>query len=150
MPSTDRRTMARELTMQAVCQMDVQGEAALPMLDRFFIENSDDPEVRKLAQKWSKGVWQSMKECDALITEAAVKWELSRLNQVDRSILRLGAYQLKYCPDIPEKVVINEAIELAKKYSSESSPAFVNGVMDAILKKLKKNSSKESENKCEK
>jgi len=146
MPSTDRRTRARELAMQAICQMDIQGDAALAMLDRFFTENSDDPETRKLAQKWSKGVWDSMAECDNLITVAAVKWELARLNQVDRSILRLGAYQLKHCPDIPEKVVINEAIELAKKYSAESSPAFVNGVMDAIFKKLRT----DSENKCEK
>lgn len=145
MPSTDRRTRARELVMQAICQMDVQGEAALDTLGRFFTENTDDPEVRKLAEKWSKGVWQAMAECDSLITVAAVKWELSRLNQVDRSILRLGAYQLKYCPDIPEKVVINEAIELAKKYSAESSPAFVNGVMDAIFKKLRMDSKEECE-----
>jgi len=146
MASTDRRTMARELAMQAICQLDVQGEPALGILGRFFGENAEDPEVRKLAEKWSTGVWQSMAECDALISAAAVKWELSRLNQVDRSILRLGAYQLKYCTDIPEKVVINEAIELAKKYSAESSPAFVNGVMDAIFKKIKT----ESQNKCEK
>jgi transcription antitermination factor NusB len=146
MASTDRRTMARELAMQAICQMDVQGESALGILGRFFAENAEDPEVRKLAEKWSTGVWQAMAECDGLISAAAVKWELSRLNQVDRSILRLGAYQLKHCPDIPEKVVINEAIELAKKYSAESSPAFVNGVMDAIFKKIKT----ESQNKCEK
>jgi transcription antitermination protein NusB len=147
MPSNDRRTRARELAMQAICQMDVQGEVVLEMLNGFFAENApDDSEVRKLAEKWAKGVWQSMAECDALITAAAVKWELSRLNQVDRSILRLGAYQLKYCPDIPEKVVINEAIELAKKYSAESSPAFVNGVMDAIFKKIRM----DNQNKCEK
>ncbi|HAL45438.1 MAG: transcription antitermination factor NusB [Planctomycetes bacterium GWF2_42_9] len=146
MASTDRRTRARELAMQAICQMDVQGISALEMLARFFAENDDDPEVRSLAEKWSKGVWGNMAECDALISAAAVKWELSRLNQVDRSILRLGAYQLKYCPDIPEKVVINEAIEMAKKYSAESSPAFVNGVMDAIFKKIKM----DGLDKCEK
>jgi len=65
-----------------------------------------------------------------------VKWELSRLSQVDRCILRLGAYQLKFCPDMPAKVAINEAIELAKKFSSETSSGFVNGVLDAILKKV--------------
>ena len=138
--------MARELVMQAICQMDVQGQAAFEMLDRFFAENTQDAEVRKLAEKWAKGVWEKMNDCDMLITAAAVKWELSRLNQVDRSILRLGAYQLKYCPEIPEKVVINEAIEMAKKYSTESSPAFVNGVMDAIFKKIRM----ESAEKCEK
>ncbi len=146
MASNDRRTMARELVMQAICQMDVQGQAAFEMLDRFFAENTQDAEVRKLAEKWAKGVWEKMNDCDMLITAAAVKWELSRLNQVDRSILRLGAYQLKYCPEIPEKVVINEAIEMAKKYSTESSPAFVNGVMDAIFKKIRM----ESAEKCEK
>ncbi|MEN6385183.1 MAG: transcription antitermination factor NusB [Phycisphaerales bacterium] len=147
MPSNDRRTRARELAMQAICQMDVQGQAALEMLGRFFAENApDDSEVRKLAETWAKGVWGNMAECDALISAAAVKWELSRLNQVDRSILRLGAYQLRFCPDIPEKVVINEAIEMAKKYSAESSPAFVNGVMDAIFKKIRM----ESTGKCEK
>ena len=146
MPSTDRRTRARELVMQALCQFDVQGATALEILGIFFSENSDDPATRQLAEKWSKGAWDSIAECDKLITAAAVKWELPRLNQVDRSILRLGAYQLKYCPDIPAKVAINEAIELAKKYSAESSPAFVNGVMDAIYKKLKT----DLENKCEK
>jgi N utilization substance protein B len=146
MPSTDRRTRARELAMQALCQMDIQGDAALDMLGIFFSENTDDPAIREMADKWSKGTWKVIAECDSLITVAAVKWELSRLNQVDRSILRLGAYQLKYCPDIPAKVVINEAIELAKKFSAESSPGFVNGVLDAIYRKLRT----DSDNQCEK
>jgi transcription antitermination protein NusB len=133
----DKRTRARELVMQAACQLDVQGAAALQILGRFFAENSDDDTVRKLAEKWTQGLWQTMAECDGLITTAAAKWELSRLSQVDRSILRLGTYQLKYCDDIPAKVVINEAIELAKKFSGESSPGFVNGVLDAIYKTLK-------------
>jgi N utilization substance protein B len=133
----DKRTRARELVMQAACQLDVQGADALQILGRFFAENSDDDMVRKLAEKWTQGLWQAMTECDGLITTAAAKWELSRLSQVDRSILRLGTYQLKYCDDIPAKVVINEAIELAKKYSGESSPGFVNGVLDAIYKTLK-------------
>ena len=133
----DKRTRARELVMQAACQLDVQGAAALQILGRFFAENSDDNTVHKLAEKWTQGLWQTMAECDGLITTAAAKWELSRLSQVDRSILRLGTYQLKYCSDIPAKVVINEAIELAKKFSGESSPGFVNGVLDAIYRTLK-------------
>jgi N utilization substance protein B len=59
-----------------------------------------------------------------------------RLSPVDKSILRLSVYQLKFCTDIPPKVVINEAIELAKKYSTDKSPAFVNGVLDAVLRKI--------------
>ena len=123
--------------MQAICQMDVQGEAVLDSLSNFFRQNSDDEFVLALAEEWSKGVWKHMAQCDELIAAAAVKWELSRLSQVDRCILRLGTYQLEFCPDMPGKVAVNEAIELAKKFSSETSAAFVNGVLDAILKKVK-------------
>ncbi|MFA6176197.1 MAG: transcription antitermination factor NusB [Phycisphaerae bacterium] len=133
----DRRTKARELAMQAACLLDVQGAAGLDVLNRFFKENAEDDMVRQLADKWTRGLWGKFAECDAFVSAAAAKWEMSRLNQVDRSILRLGTYQLKYCDDIPAKVVINEAIELAKKYSGESSPGFVNGVLDAIYRKIK-------------
>ena len=132
----DKRTRARELALQAICQMDVQGEDVLGGLGRFFRQNSDNELVLALAEEWSRGAWEHISECDELIAAAAVKWELSRLSQVDRCILRLGAYQLKFCPDMPAKVAINEAIELAKKFSSETSSGFVNGVLDAILKKV--------------
>ncbi len=122
--------------MQAIYQLDVQGDELLNNIDEFFKLNSNDGLVKELASQWTRGTWQNLKVCDELITGAAVKWPLARLSQVDRSILRLSAYQLKFCRDIPPKVVINEAIELAKKYSTESSPAFVNGVLDAVLRKL--------------
>lgn len=134
----DRRSRARELVMQALYQLDVQGGELLPQLDRFFRECENDQMVFELAKKWTREAWQHVEECDQLIGSAAIKWQLSRLSQVDRSILRLGTYQLRYCEDIPGKVVINEAIELAKKYSSGQSSRFVNGVLDAILKKLKR------------
>ena len=132
----DRRTRARELAMQAIYQLDVQGEKLLGELDLFFRENSDDDLVLSLADNWTRQTWENLSTCDNLIEEAAIKWEMSRLSQVDKSVLRLSAYQLKFCPDIPGKVVINEAIELAKKYSGSQSPGFVNGVLDAILKKV--------------
>ena len=123
--------------MQALYQFDVLGNYFLDQLNRFLKENADDDMVRDMADEWSRGAWEKILVCDELIKSAAVKWELSRLSSVDRSILRLGAYQLRFCDDIPGKVVINEAIEIAKKYSSEQSPRFVNGVLDAILRKLK-------------
>ena len=67
---------------------------------------------------------------------STIKWKMSRLSFVEKSILRLAVYQLKFCNDIPPKVVINEAIELAKKFSTTQSGAFVNGVLDAVLKKI--------------
>ena len=133
----DRRTIARELAMQALCQLDVQGDDMLPTLHMFFRENTNDNLVLQLAEQWTQGAWEAKKACDDIISQAAMRWKLSRLSHVDRGILRLSVYQLKYCPDVPCKVVINEAIELAKKYSTEQSPRFVNGVLDAVLKTQK-------------
>jgi N utilization substance protein B len=132
----DKRTRARELAMQGLYQLDVQGPDLLEFLDEFFIENDNDVLVRKLASEWTKGSWQNLPQCDKLIVASTIKWQLSRLSAVDKSILRLAVYQLKFCTDIPPKVVINESIELAKKFGTDKSPAFVNGVLDAILKKI--------------
>ncbi len=133
----DKRTRARELAMQALYQLDTQGADLLERLGEFFVDNSPDDFVRRLAADWCKGTWENLTQCDELITASTIKWKLSRLSFVDKSILRLAVYQLKFCEDIPPKVVINEAIELAKKFSTTQSPAFVNGVLDAVLKKLK-------------
>ena len=132
----DRRTRARELAMQGLYQLDVQGEDLLELLGEFFIENESDDSVRKLAWLWTKGTWENLGQCDEMIAASTIKWQLSRLSPVDKSILRLAVYQLKFCPDIPPKVVINEAIELAKKFSTDKSPSFVNGVLDAVSKKI--------------
>ena len=132
----DRRTRARELAMQALYQLDIQGGDILSGIEDFFRENEPDSLVQRLAKTWTVESWEHVAQCDELIKTAAVKWELSRLTQVDRSILRLAVYQLAFCPDIPHKVAINEAIELAKKYSGEQSPRFVNGVLDAVMRKI--------------
>lgn len=122
--------------MQALYQLDVQGEGAFEFLVSFFRESDSDDYVRNLASEWSKGAWENLQQCDELIAGSTIKWQFTRLSPVDKSILRLSVYQLKFCADIPPKVVINEAIELAKKYSTDKSPAFVNGVLDAVLKKI--------------
>jgi transcription antitermination factor NusB len=130
----DRRTRARELTMQALYQLDVQGPDIFDLLGEFFAEADTDDSTCKLASVWTRGTWENIKQCDQLIDDSTIKWEFTRLSPVDKSILRLAVYQLKFCPDIPPKVVINEAIELAKKFSTDKSPGFVNGVLDAVLK----------------
>jgi len=132
----DKRTRARELTMQALYQLDVQGPELFNFLGQFFAETEVDPTVQKLASDWAKGTWEKIKQCDERISASTIKWQFGRLSPVDKSILRLSVYQLEFCPNIPPKVVINEAIELAKKYSTDKSPGFVNGVLDAVLKKL--------------
>ena len=131
----DKRTRARELAIQGLYQLDVQGQQLIERLGEFFREESDDELVCKLATEWTLGTWENLERCDELIVSSTIKWRLSRLSPVDKSVLRLAVYQLKFCPDIPPKVVINEAIELAKKFGTDKSPAFVNGVLDAVLKK---------------
>lgn len=134
--TVDRRRTAREITMQALCQLDVQGEDVRGMLPIFFREQTDDAMTLKLAEDWTLGVWQLLDECDRTIAAAAIRWKLSRLSMVDRAILRLSVWQFRHCDQIPRKVVINEAIEIAKKYSSEQAPRFINGVLDAVMKTL--------------
>ena len=132
----DRRTRARELALQALYQLDVQGASILGQMQEFFTENEPDKLSCKLAWEWTKGAWENLAVCDEWIVNSTKKWGLSRLSLVDKNILRLSVFHLKCCSDIPPKVVINEAIELAKKFSTEQSPAFVNGVLDSILKKI--------------
>jgi len=133
----DRRTAARVLAMQSLYQLDVQGDDLLDQLPLGFLrESGQDDFIRKMAFEWIKGTWKNLSVCDEFISEAIIRWQMSRLSPVDKSILRLSVYQLKFCPDIPPKVVINEAIELGKKFSSEKSSSFINGVLDAVLKKL--------------
>ena len=132
----DRRTRARELAMQGLYQLDVQGPDVFDYLSAFFTEQDGDDFIRKQAGDWTKGAWDSLAKCDELIIASTIKWQFARLSPVDKSILRLAVYQLMCCNDIPPKVVINEAIELAKKFSTDKSPAFVNGVLDAVMKSL--------------
>jgi len=132
----DKRTRARELVLQALYQLDVQGPELLQSMPEFFADSEQDEFIRKKAWDWTKGTWENLAECDRMIVGSTIRWQLSRLSPVDKSILRLSVYQLKFCPDIPPKAVINEAIELAKKFSTDKSAPFVNGVLDAVLKKL--------------
>jgi N utilization substance protein B len=131
--------------MQALYQLDVQGSSVLAQFGDFFQEYGDDITSRKLAAEWTRGTWDNIETCDELIVGAIIKWKLSRLATVDKSILRLSVFQLKFRPDIPPKVVINEAIELAKKFGTDKSSAFVNGVLDAVLKKITAGQTNEQE-----
>jgi transcription antitermination factor NusB len=134
----DKRTKARELAMQALYQLDVQGPELLGrLLADFFLLTESDERTRNLAWEWTQGAWAHLEQCDELIAASTIRWQFSRLSPVDRSTLRLAVYQLVYCRDIPPKVVINEAIEMAKKFSTEKSGPFVNGVLDAILRTLR-------------
>ncbi len=134
--SIERRVKARELAFQAIFQYDVQACGDKGILDTFLRYNCGGDElVRKLAREWTFSAIDYFPECDEILSSVMKRWSTSALMPVERAILRLSTYHLMRCPEIPGKVVINEAIELAKKFSTENSPGFVNGILDAVLKK---------------
>ncbi len=96
----------------------------------------EDPAL-EFARSRLEGIFSNKESINQIISRNVRGWRLDRMASVDRNILRIGAFELMYCPDIPSRVVINEAVELAKKFGSEDSRAFVNGVLDGILKDLK-------------
>src|SRR3989338_7908357 len=98
-------------------------------------EPNKDGEVMGYAQRLAGGVRENLKDIDDKISEYATNWQLSRMAIIDRNILRMGLFELKYTTDIPPKVAINEAVELAKKYGDLESSKFVNGILDKIHKK---------------
>jgi N utilization substance protein B len=131
-----RRTRARERALQALYQIDVAAagiEEALASFWRSF--EPTEREVQELAEQLVRGVAVDRKQVDELIEGVSTNWRLDRMAKVDRNVLRLAVWELVR-GDAPVKVVINEAIELGKKYGSESTGAFVNGVLDKIAQGL--------------
>jgi N utilization substance protein B len=132
-----KRTKARERALQALYQIDVASTDLDEALSRFW--RSFEPverEVREMAEALVRGVAEHRREIDDAIEAVSTNWRLDRMAKVDRNVLRLAVHELVHRPDVPVKVAINEAIELGKKYGSESSGAFVNGVLDKIASGL--------------
>lgn len=101
-------------------------------LERFVHERLRDRELRAFTVALYDGVRGQIEEIDRQLSQAAENWRLPRMAAVDRNVLRLGVYELKFTPDTPPRVAIDEAIELARRFGSADSPAFVNGVLDRI------------------
>jgi transcription antitermination protein NusB len=130
-----KRIRARELAFQAIFQYDVQASGDKVILDIFLKDGDDDEPTIRLAKEWTFGTIDNTEQIDLELTSVIKNWKTTALMPVERAILRLSMYQFLYCSHIPCKVVVNEAIEIAKKYSTENSPGFVNGILDAVLKK---------------
>ena len=123
--------------MQTLYERDFHGGKAKPkdvesLLDRNLAEFAPGLDDKGFSKELVDGVLKHQKEIDGIITKYAPAWPLEQITVVDRNILRLGAFELKYSDAVPSKVAINEAIELARRYGSADSPAFVNGVLAAI------------------
>jgi transcription antitermination factor NusB len=130
-----KRTKARECALQALYLMDLTGDKPQEALENFWLSQPDkeiDGEVKEFTNGLVAGVAQYREVVDEGISKYATNWQLKRMAVVDRNILRMAAYELLYCKDIPAKVSINEAVNLAKKFSGIEAGKFVNGVLDKI------------------
>ena len=128
------RHQARERALQILFQYDIHGKPGL-WLDMFWKENEAMDEVKAFAERLVAGVLEKKKDLDALIGKYATNWKISRMPIVDRSILRAGVYELLWMDDVPAKVTVNEAIELAKSFGDDDASKFVNGILDQVLTK---------------
>jgi transcription antitermination protein NusB len=141
------RSVARERALQALYQLEVQETSVSDALDAAFTaagaepgapSGKPDPESRRFAQQLVEGTHAHRAEIDALIEAHSHNWRLDRMGQIDRNVLRLAIFELKWLPDVPRKVTINEAVELGKRFGTEASSAFINGLLDRIAAELKK------------
>jgi N utilization substance protein B len=127
------RTKARECALQALYQLDTSGGEPRDVLRGILAHFEEaDAETTQFAEQLVRGVRSEQPQIDELIQKSSTHWKLDRMARVDRNILRLGVYELLRRGDVPVRVTLNEAVELGKKYGSEESSAFVNGVLDKI------------------
>ena len=137
-----RRT-GRERALQALYQLEMADntsayEALASAWSASAEEGKPDPDAVKFAQELVEGVRAHQADIDQLIEKHSHNWRLDRMSRIDRNVLRLGVFELKYRPDIPKKVSINEAVELGKNFGTEESSAFVNGLLDRVAVALGK------------
>ncbi len=127
------RRKAREFALQLLYQWELRGEAPEKIEELFWPGARSAQQTRDFAHLLFTGAVAAVAELDLLIERHATNWRLDRMSAIDRNILRLGAYELRFAT-APPRVVMDEAVELAKTFSDAEAPAFVNGVLDAIEK----------------
>jgi N utilization substance protein B len=128
-----KRRRAREYALQLLFQIDVTNtEFSDELFEDFWEGIKEDNDIKEFTRDLVVGTRKNLEEIDRIISETAKNWTIERMAIVDRSILRAATYELLYRADIPRKVIINEAIEISKKYSTEDSASFINGILDKI------------------
>lgn len=128
------RHRARERALQCLYQWESTSATVDRVLQRFWTSQPEPEEVRRFAEQLVRGTIAAVGDLDPLIERQAVNWRLERMGMVDRNVLRLGAYELLHELGTPPAVVIDEAVELAKRFSGEGSGQFVNGILDGLRK----------------
>jgi len=130
------RRQARELAMQALFYMDIRKDASEETLEYFCDCFCPSKKSRPFFRKLVNGVLGTKGQIDALVERYSQNWNISRMSCVDRNVMRIAIYEMLYCDDIPPKVSINEAVDIGKKFGTQESGAFINGIMDSIREAL--------------
>lgn len=133
-----RRRIIREKVLQALYAFELSGQPIESVIEDIVFNLKKDPETFEFAKQLILKVVEQSEEIDTMIKNRVANWEFSRLAILDKIILRMGICELLFFEDIPPKVTINEAIEIARRFSTEKSDKFVNGVLDSILDDLRK------------
>jgi len=129
------RTRSREYALQMLYQADIRHADGRQVIQEFWLEGQEPSgEIREFADALFLGTAERLPQIDPMIAKHADNWDLKRMAVIDRNILRLGVYELLHLDDVPPKVCINEAIELAKRFGDVESGKFINGILDAIHK----------------
>ena len=124
--------------MQALFYMDMRNDVSVEMLENFCGNFCPSKKIQPFFLKMVNGVLGVKGELDALIERFSMNWDINRMSGVDRNVMRIAAFELIYCDDIPPKVTINEAVDIGKKFGTEESGAFINGILDSIRGELEK------------
>ncbi len=127
-----RRRKSRESALQVLYQLNITQQDAITALTQFREHFLSNGEADDFLKRLVLGVLEHFAQLDRLIEQYSENWRIDRINMVDRTILRMALYELLYCEEIPPKVTINEAIDLGKRYGSEDSGSFINGILDRI------------------
>lgn len=135
------RRKSREGALQFLFQEDFaledvkKAEDFESRFEQFCVLYQVNRKARSYMQRLLMGIIDKQEQVDNLIRESATNWRLERIAATDRSLLRIGVYEMAFCDDVPAQVAINEAVEIAKRFASDESPAFINGILDAVAKK---------------
>jgi len=131
------RRKGRELALQVLYQLDMSGESSEQALRSFADSFEHTPGAREFGEALVRGVLDQREQIDASIAEASEHWRLERLSRIDANVIRIAVYEMTTPPGLPPQIAINEAIEVARKFGTTDSAAFVNGVLDAVGKRLR-------------
>ena len=126
------RRKGRELALQALYQIEITGDASAAAVDLFLSHFEGSAQAKEFARRLVSGVVSQRPDIDRVIEECTENWKLGRMAKVDLLILRMAAYELIFCPDIPLNVSLDEAIEIGKRFGTGDSGSFINGVLDQL------------------